>query len=287
MTAVIVNADCTSEPPDSGHDVYITDPPFSAHVHDSAVSQGPGSSKNATVGTRKRDLGFDCITDELRRHVARTAAASRRWSVIYSDVESANTMRETCELVGAEYVRTMPWVRWSMPQLSGDRPPQGFEALIVCHAQATGPRGGRKPIAKHWNGPGNLTHLAHRALRGDGKHKCEKPLDQALDLVSYFSDPGECVRDDFAGSGAIGLACAILGRDYVGFEMSAEWAARATRLIGGDLEGRHWDRLREWCERTEDVSDGYAPTEPSRKRAAAREADRERARAWLAERVTI
>jgi site-specific DNA-methyltransferase (adenine-specific) len=53
-------------------------------------------------------------------------------------------------------------------------------------------------------------------LRGEDKHKAEKPLDQALDLVEWFSDEGETVFDPFAGSGTIGLACRILGRSYLG-----------------------------------------------------------------------
>ena len=54
---------------------------------------------------------------------------------------------------------------------------RGLEHVVVLH-----PKG-----RKRWSGPGNLTHLAHLALRGEGKHKAEKPLDQALDLVSFFS----------------------------------------------------------------------------------------------------
>ena len=166
-------------------DVMITDPPYSAHVHASATSQSIGR------GTRKRELGFESLSVKARHFVADCAARMRRWSVVYSDVESANWLALSAQAAGAEYVRTLPWVRWSMPQLSGDRPPQGFESLVCLHR--AGPKG--KPIKKHWNGPGNLTHLAHTCLRGEGKHKCEKPLDQALDLVSFFSDAGDNVLD--------------------------------------------------------------------------------------------
>jgi len=202
-------------------------------VHRKAVSQ----SRNR--GTRKRDLGFGHLTDELREFTCRVAAAIPRWSVIYSDVESITLWKDGLERVGATYIRTIPWVRWSMPQLSGDRPTTGAEAVII----AWGSRRGRK----HWNGPGSLTHFDHKALRGEDKHKTEKPLDQALDLVSYFSDEGETVLDPFAGAGTFGIACQLLSRGYVGVELDPEWAAKArARLESDELSARDAERYERW-----------------------------------------
>lgn len=214
-------------------DVMITDPEYSRHTHESAVSS------SSTRGTRKRELGFAHMTPASRHWLARAAASVRRWSVLYSDVEGSAWLRMACQAAGVEYIRTIPWVRWSMPQLSGDRPPQGFEHVIVCH-----PKG-----AKRWNGPGNLTHLDHLCLRGEGKHRAQKPLDQALDLVAWFSDPGECVFDPRAGAGTIGLACALLKRDYVGVEADAEWAAKARARLTGAWHSSDLERAKRWARR--------------------------------------
>ena len=94
--------------------------------------------------------------------------------------------------------------------------------------------------------------LEHTCLRGDGKHKTEKPLDQLLDLVSYFSDPGETVFDPCAGSGTTGLACKLLGRQFVGLEVDGAWVEHANRRIaaatpGGPLPAdRDQTRLDKW-----------------------------------------
>lgn len=255
-------------------DHMLTDPPFSRHVHESATSQSKGG------GTRRRDLGFDCLKPADRRALAAWAQLVKRWSVVYSDVESVNWLRLSCEAAGAEYVRTMPWVRWSMPQLSGDRPPQGFESLIVCHRQHVGPKGGRRALGKRWNGPGNLTHLAHSCLRGDDKNKAEKPLDQALDLVSWFTDPGEIVFDPYAGRATIGLACKLLGRGYTGFEVRAREFTAAQRRLEAPLAARDVERVERY------LAAGYepqsAPVGPAIHRAQQRSSDRARVRAWLA-----
>lgn len=258
----------------SQFDLMITDPPYSKHVHGNAISQSQGG------GTRERDLGFGYLTPRLRRQVALCASSVKRWSVIYSDIESSTWLRISCEVSGAEYLRTIPWVRWSMPQLSGTVPPQGFEALLVFHKQAVGKRGGLKPLGKSWNGPGNLTalrqlevpeELNHTCLRGDTKHKAEKPLDQALDLVSYFSNPGETILDMFAGSGVFGLACTLLGRNYVGLELDPVWVHKAqAREQIANVTTQDLERITRWVA----TNDDSAMTAPSLARKAKRDADR-------------
>lgn len=214
-------------------DVMIVDPPYSAHVHKSAVSQ------SAKGGSRSRDLGFNHLSPQLRRRICYFASVTKRWSVIYSDIESLTWWRIGLEAAGATYIRSIPWVRWSMPQLSGDRPPTGCEMIIIAY----GSGGGRK----HWNGPGNLLEFTHTCLRGEGKHKTEKPLDQLLDFVSYFSDEREHVFDPCVGSGTTGLACKLLNRCFTGFELDPDWARRAQeRIQRAQMSARDQERHARW-----------------------------------------
>jgi site-specific DNA-methyltransferase (adenine-specific) len=213
-------------------DVLITDPPYRPHVHKKGVSQ------SAKGGARNRDLGFDALSQSLRDWTCGVAARVKRWAIIFSDIESATLWHEGLVLAGATPIRMIPWVRWSMPQLSGDRPPQGAELVIVAYGKERG--------RKHWNGPGNLTHLAHTCLRGDGKHKAEKPLDLMLDLVDWFSDPGELVVDPFSGSGTTGLACKLLGREFAGAEQDPDWYERARLRINSPLSERDAERAERW-----------------------------------------
>jgi site-specific DNA-methyltransferase (adenine-specific) len=281
-------------------DVLIVDPPYRAHVHEKARSQDQSVDGNV----RHNDFGFVSLTEELRLWICQLAARTKRWSLIYTDVESVAKWKETLELAGATYIRTLPWVRWSMPCLAGDRPPQGFECIVVAYGSGKG--------RKHWNGAGNLTHLAqaledwvsvdellsqaadgdlyalthltHLALRGNGKHKTEKPLDQLLDLVSWFSDPGETIVDPCAGSGTTGLAAKILGRNFVGCELNTEWWEKGNERIRacnvGDLPGslssRDSERFLRWVVTTEkEKSDSVSRkqnTERVRKRLADKKA---------------
>ena len=227
MTWTILHGDCRAIMGDGPkRDIMITDPPYSEYVHKSATSCGtPGEvpSKRAR-GAHHRDLGFEHLAPELMTFTCQLAAATPRWSVIFSDTESVGLWRSELVKAGAQYIRSIPWVRWSMPQLSGDRPPQGHEMVVVAHGHAKG--------KKSWNGPGNLTHFAHTCMRGSVKHTAQKPLDQMLDIVEFFSNPGETVFDPFAGSGTTILAANILNRNAVGVELDGEWAERAKCRLG-------------------------------------------------------
>lgn len=269
----VVHADaltCTPEYLAQFH-VQISDLPYSQHVHESAVSCGPR-------GATSRDFGFGHLSTPLLEKAAEAAANVKRWTLLYSDVESSHVMRAAAASAGAAYIRTIPWVRWSMPQLSGDRPAQGFEHLVIFHGTNKG--------AKHWNGPGNLTDLAHDAaeleapplghlcLRGNGKHKTEKPLDQMLDLVSWFTDPGEIVLDLTSGSGTTAAACELLGRNCMALELDEAWAkagaARINDLHNSSPSARDLERIRRWLTETryEPTAQGDGPTkERAEKRA--------------------
>lgn len=250
-------------------DVMYTDPPYSEHVHKSAVSQ------SKTRGARKRHLGFEHLTPEGCEKIGAFVANVKRWSLVYSDVESTHLLTESATKQGATYIRTLPWIRWSMAQLSGDRPPSGMEHVANMW--------GRKEGTKSWTGPNSFTHFRHKCLRGEGKHKAAKPLDQCLDVVSWFSKPGEIIFDPFAGHSPIGVACMMLGRGYVGLEIDENcWWKGAKRLaMARRMKLSASDKIRviRWLS-----NNRYEPKTPGKSRlaligTAARKYDKDRVRA--------
>ena len=197
----IVPADALTFAPEwaRGFQAHISDPPYSARVHANITSAG--TMGEGSRGWHRQDLEFPPLSPELRDHMAAVSARVQGWSLIYSDHESSHEWRAALDNARAEYVRSvlamqdggaesdvdesgysgvLPWERWSQPQKSGDRPTQGFEVVTLSW--------GRRSSRKTWNGPGSLTSLRHAAMRGADKHRTQKPLDQALDLVSFFTN---------------------------------------------------------------------------------------------------
>ena len=66
--------------------------------------------------------------------------------------------------------------------------------------------------------------MARKCLR-------KKPLDLIVRLVADFTTPGELVADPFMGSGTTGVACATLGRSFIGIERNPAHFNIACRRI--------------------------------------------------------
>jgi DNA modification methylase len=220
---------------DKSVDVVITDPPYDEHTHASARRghtgyREPESSRGATF-SRNRDLGFDAMTPEQMRGTAeQIARVVRRWSLTFCSLEMIADWRREFEVAGLQYIRTCVWHKVnSTPQFTGDRPSVAVEAIVATH-----PKG-----RKRWNGGGSHGIYSHPIVlnRGAGEERChttQKPLSLMQELVSLFSDPGELVCDPYAGSGTTGVACRALGRRFVGWEISPEYHAIATRRLAGE-----------------------------------------------------
>jgi hypothetical protein len=226
--------------------VMIADPPYSAHVHENSEANIGAS---AQVGVRKRSLGFDPLTPELRNHIAALGARCR-WSVVFCDGEGIAAWKDAFNAQpGYRYLRWIPWVRWSSPQRTADRPPSCAEAIVLAGPKA----------AIHWNGPGNLRKFDEELAeldefdelceRGKDKHTTAKPLDLLLRLVEYFSDPGELIFDPTAGRSTALLAAKLLGRSGLGLELQASEVDFGRARLANPLSPRDAERLRRYQER--------------------------------------
>lgn len=54
-------------------------------------------------------------------------------------------------------------------------------------------------------------------------HPCPKPIRFWTSLLEASSNPGETVLDPFMGSGTTGVACANLGRSFIGIEITERY----------------------------------------------------------------
>jgi DNA modification methylase len=62
-----------------------------------------------------------------------------------------------------------------------------------------------------------------REMRRDVEHPAKFPVDFPKHLASSFTDPGETILDPFMGSGTTGVACAQLGRKFIGIEIEERY----------------------------------------------------------------
>jgi len=67
-----------------------------------------------------------------------------------------------------------------------------------------------------------------RAVRGQEKHRCEKPIEMMKSIVLASSRPGDIVLDCFSGSGSTGEAALANGRRFLGCDMDPKWMMNTT-----------------------------------------------------------
>lgn len=218
--------------PELSVDVTITDPPYEVEAHTKGRRTKPKGWRATAPGDGRgvveAPLPFASITEAERTAVAaELGRVTRRWSLVFCQVEASIAWAQALAAAGLLYVRTMIWVKPDgQPQLTGDRPGMGYESIVVAH------RKGRK----RWNGGGRLGVFVHSKNSPNmfGAHPTVKPLALMLELVDLFSEPGELVLDPYAGSGSTGVACRQLGRRFLGFEIDAQYAEVAARRLRGE-----------------------------------------------------
>jgi hypothetical protein len=235
----IYHGDCREILPTLGPvDHAIYDPPYSDWVHAKVRRGGSVHTPDATEGVKRpvisssAMLGFDALDPLTRLAVAIWCGLNaRRWSLAFSDVESAHLWRSDFESGGLEYVRTGAWVKLgATPQFTGDRPASGFEAITIAHQK------GRK----RWNGGGThglWSFAVVNASASDRRlHTTQKPEPLMRELVRLFTDPGELVIDPFMGSGTTLAACKRLGRRSIGIELDEKYCEIAAKRLDVTLQ---------------------------------------------------
>jgi site-specific DNA-methyltransferase (adenine-specific) len=64
-----------------------------------------------------------------------------------------------------------------------------------------------------------------------GNHPTQKPLELMKRLIALCTQVGDLVLDPFCGSGTTGVACAQLGRSFVGVDLDQSYLDLATKRI--------------------------------------------------------
>jgi len=189
--------------PDDYYDCIFTDPPFADETHDGALTTR-GDDDEAKL------IDFDSLTnDEMREHMELLARVCRRWWVATMEWRHVAALEENPP-AGWRFVRMGVWVKPTYkPQISGDRPATGWEAIGIFHRD----KGPKSPRRMHWNGGGKSSVYVGNKENG-ALYPTQKPLWLPKRFIDDFADEGGRIFDPYGGGGTTGVA-ALLKRHPV------------------------------------------------------------------------
>ena len=195
-------------------DHVITDPPFATETHEGARSmrdKGEGEI-----------IPYAPVTPGDIRAVLGGVARPKRWCVATMDYRHVLGM-EVQPPEGLRFVRFGVWSKreTGAPQITGDRPAMGWEAIAILHADVPG--------RMKWNGGGKDAVYEHAIARGDIPE--EKPLGLIAEFVRDFTDEGDLILDPWCGHFTTGRAAKDLGRRAIGIEIDERRIEHAARRM--------------------------------------------------------
>lgn len=192
----------------------VTDPPFAALTH--------ANAKTNRGGNGVRAIAFDSMdANEVRDLLRLLGQCSEGWVVSSLDWRHAFDM-DAHPPDGLRVMRIGVWVKPNpMPQISADRPAQGWEAIAYLH------REDRKPA---WNGGGSHGNFWLPVQQSES-HPTQKPLSMLLTIVERFTGAGDLILDPFMGSGTTLRAAKDLGRRAIGIEIEERYCEIAAKRL--------------------------------------------------------
>jgi site-specific DNA-methyltransferase (adenine-specific) len=118
-------------------------------------------------------------------------------------------------------VSVITWVKnnWSMGDLDHEHARQTENILFY-------------PLERHSWPNGRPQDVIHCERTGNDHHPTEKPVDLMTEIVGWT---GGDVIDPFMGSGSTGVACARLGRPFIGVEIDVQYFRTAVERISAAL----------------------------------------------------
>jgi site-specific DNA-methyltransferase (adenine-specific) len=204
----LILGDCREVLPTLGKvDAVVTDPPYGVSYEGSETKHGKNGFAYASFDDTPAAIAEICVP------AVRQAVSQARSAVVTPG--NANAFQyDPPRALGVIYYpsgsNSGPWgFVCSQPLFFYGKDPYLMKAL------------GRLPSAF------STTEATDRTI----EHPCPKPIGTMKWLVTRVSLEGETVLDPFMGSGTTGVACAKLGRKFIGIEIESSYFDIACRRI--------------------------------------------------------
>ncbi len=179
-------------------DAVVTDPPY-------GIGEAAGNNASRCNLAAARDYGnLDWDNKPASPEQIAAIRAASTWQIIF----------------GGNYFNLPPtpcWLVWDKKNGAAD--------FADCELAWTNLKKAVRKIEYMWNG----MLRANNEPRGD--HPTQKPVGVMKWCIEHLPDSCGTILDPFMGSGTTGVACAKLGRKFIGIELEEKYFDSACRRI--------------------------------------------------------
>lgn len=232
----LIKGDCLEKMkdiPDGSVDMVLTDPPYgtTACKWDSVIPLEPMwkqlkrviKPNGAIVMTASQPFTTSLIASNMKMF---------KYCWVWEKGKGANF--QLCKKMPLKVTEDVLVFYGKLPTYN----PQGLKKLATPIVQSNQGKAGRlghlSSESKRSHYTQEFTGYPENVLRfklDNGVHPTQKPVALMAYLIETYTNVGETVLDFTMGSGTTGVACANLGRSFIGIEMDDAYFAIATRRI--------------------------------------------------------
>lgn len=221
--ATLYLGDCLEILPTLGNvDAVVTDPPYEQRMQD---LHRQFKLRRTDGGPQRKALDFQSIQNIREPLLDAVKRINGGWLLAFCNVEGVGEWQTSILQRDMKFKTTCIWNKPdATPKLNGQGPALSYECFTTTWCGSGHAR---------WNGGGRrgvFTHCTNQPDR-QGEHPTEKPIPLMKELVSLFTNPGQTILDPFMGSGTTGVACANLGRKFIGIEIEPKYFDISCRRI--------------------------------------------------------
>lgn len=217
-TNTIQHIDCVEalkKIPDFSVDLIVADPPY-------GISRNLNCKGKRLGTTAKLDFNFGEWDKLDKKWFDLAIHKTKGWMMTFCAKKDVGYFIDVLEKNKFIAVDVLVWQKPDpVPLNAKSRFLNAWEAVVI----------GKKPGA-YWGS--NYEHNIVKVQAPKGKsrvHPTQKPVELIKKLISLTTKKGDLVLDPFMGSGTTAVACLELDRNYIGFEISAEYCRLANQRI--------------------------------------------------------
>jgi site-specific DNA-methyltransferase (adenine-specific) len=218
-------------------DFVFADPPYFLSNDGFTVKSGKAVSVNK--GAWDKSFGFDSEMDFHEAWIAECLRVLKPNGTIaisgtYHSIYKCGFLLQKLD---CRIINDITWFKPNgAPALAGRNFTASHETILWASKGKKAKHVFNYQISKNWEVENDKLYSKGKQMRSvwsipstpkreklEGNHPTQKPLEVLRRLVAMCTNEGDTVLDPFCGSGTTGVACVLLGRNFIGIDLDESY----------------------------------------------------------------